>query len=206
VKVLLISHAHFDHDAGSAELIRATGAKYMVMDADVSVVESGGAKDFAYPGDRYPPAKVDRVLHDGAEVKLGGVALTAHKTAGHTQGCTTWTLQSPVNGTMRNVGIVGSWNVNEGFRLVDQPGKPASYAGIAKDYEHAFVVLKGLKCDVFLGAHGSYFRMLDKLERARAGAGESAWIDPEGYKATVDERERAFKTELKRQQDAAGRQ
>src|SRR5207248_4527470 len=58
VKILLISHAHFDHDAGSAELKRAAGAKYMVMDADVAVVESGGGKDFAYPGDRYPAAKV----------------------------------------------------------------------------------------------------------------------------------------------------
>jgi len=77
VKVLLISHAHFDHDAGSAEILRRTGAKYMVMDGDVPVVQAGGAKDFAYPGDRYPPAHVDRILHDGSEVRLGGVVLTA---------------------------------------------------------------------------------------------------------------------------------
>ena len=203
VKILLISHAHFDHDAGSAELKKATGAKYMVMDGDVPVVESGGAKDFAYPDDRYPAAKVDRVLHDGDQVKLGGVVLTAHKTAGHTRGCTTWTLQSPVNGTPRDVVIVGSWNVNDGFRLVDRPGKPASYPGIAQDYSHTFQVLKGLKCDVFLGAHGSYFNMLAKLEKAQGGAGESVWIDPAGYKSAVEERERAFETELKRQEQAA---
>jgi metallo-beta-lactamase class B len=175
----------------------------MVMDGDVPVVESGGAKDFAYPGDRYPAAKVDRVLHDGDEVKLGGVVLTAHKTAGHTRGCTTWTLRSPVNGTPRDVVIVGSWNVNDGFRLVDRPGKPASYPGIADDYAHTFEVLKGLNCDVFLGAHGSYFHMLEKLAKAQAGAGEAAWIDPDGYKAAVEEREKAFRAELMRQQEAS---
>src|SRR5579864_6941298 len=68
VKILLISHAHFDHDAGAATVIRLTRAKYMVMDADVPVVESGGKADFFYgdrPGGLYPLAKVDRVLHDG---------------------------------------------------------------------------------------------------------------------------------------------
>jgi len=203
VKILLISHAHLDHDAGSAELKKATGAKYMVMDGDVPVVESGGAKDFAYPGNRYPATRVDRMLHNGDQVKLGGVVLTAHKTAGHTRGCTTWTLRSPVNGTLRDVVIVGSWNVNEGFRLVDRPGKPASYPGIAQDYAHTFQVLKGLECDVFLGAHGEYFNMLAKLEKAKNGAGESAWIDPAGYRAAVEERERAFEAELKRQQTGA---
>ena len=203
VKILLISHAHYDHDGGSAGLKRTTGAKYMVMDADVPVVESGGAKDFAYPADRYPAAKVDRILHDGDEVKLGGVVLTAHNTAGHTRGCTTWTLRSPVNGTLRDVVIVGSWNVNDSFRLVDRPGKPASYPGIAQDYAHSFAMLKSLKCDVFLGAHGVYFDMLAKLEKAKSGAGESAWIDPEGYKAKVEERQRAFESALKRQQSAA---
>jgi metallo-beta-lactamase class B len=99
--------------------------------------------------------------------------------------------------------IVGSWNVNDSFRLVDRPGRPASYPGIAQDYEHSFAVLKGLKCDVFLGAHGGYFDMLPKLQKAQAGAGESAWIDPQGYKAAVDERQRAFEAELKRQQQAS---
>jgi metallo-beta-lactamase class B len=199
IKILLISHAHFDHDAGSAEIKRLTGAKYMVMDSDVPVVESGGAQDFHYPKDLYPVVKVDRVLHDGDEVRLGGVVLIAHKTPGHTRGCTTWTMRATIEGQPRNVVIVGSWNVNPGFRLVDRPGQPASYPGIAADYEHTFVVLKGMPCDVFLGAHGQYFDMLAKLERAKAGAGASVWIDPEGYRSAVAEREQAFAAELARQ-------
>ncbi len=200
IKILLISHAHYDHDAGSAKIKRLTGASYMVMDGDVAVVESGGAKDFQYPKDTYPAAKVDRVLHDGDEVRLGGVGLVAHKTPGHTRGCTTWTMRTSLGGQLRNVVIVGSWNVNTGYRLVDRPGQPASYPGIARDFARTFVVLRGLPCDVFLGAHGVYFDMLEKLDRARAGAGNSVWIDPQGYRDAVADRQQAFETELKRQQ------
>ena len=210
-KILLISHSHGDHDAGSADVIKQTGAKYMVMDGDVPVVESGGATDFAYGNQHYPAAKVSRVLHDGEEVRLGNAVLVAHKTPGHTRGCTTWTLQvkqsagapgagAPGAGTLNAV-IVGSWNVNPGFRLVDKPGSPASYPHIADDYRHSFEVWKALPCDIFLGAHGMYFDMLAKLDRIKAGAKEDVWIDPVGYKNAVAEREAAFEKELKRQQN-----
>jgi metallo-beta-lactamase class B len=201
IKILLISHAHADHDAGSAEVKKLTGAKYMVMDGDVKVVESGGATDFIYAKDRYPATKVDRVLHDGDEVTLGGVTLVAHKTAGHTRGNTTWTMRARVDGKVRDVVIVGSWFVNPGYRLVDKPGKPASYPGIADDYKHSFVVWKSLPCDVFLGAHGAYFDMLEKFKRAKAGAGESVWIDPNGYQTALADRQAAFEAELKKEQE-----
>jgi len=207
IRILLISHAHVDHDAGSAAVKRLTGAKYMVMDADVPVVESGGAKDFAYgvatptsSASRYPPAKVDRVLHDGEEVRLGGMVLVAHKTPGHTRGCTTWTLRETDRGRNLNVVIVGSWNVNPGFRLVDRSGQLASYPGIAQDYQRTYSVLKNLPCDVFLGAHGQYFDMLAKLKRLQAGATENVWVDPQGYQAAVAERKAAFEAELMRQE------
>jgi len=198
-KILLISHAHWDHDAGSARVIRETGAKYMVMDGDVPVVESGGALDFAYADSPYPKAKVDRVLHDGDEVKLGNAVLVAHKTPGHTRGCTTWTMKVKQNDKTLNAVIVGSWNVNDEFRLVDKPQQPASYPGIADDYRKTFVLLKKLPCDIFLGAHGDYFNMVEKLAKA-ANAGESVWIDPEGYQAAVAEHERTFEAKLRGQQ------
>jgi metallo-beta-lactamase class B len=200
VKILLISHAHWDHDAGSAEIIRQTGAKYMVMDGDVPVVESGGVKDFAYSDKPYPAAKVDRVLHDGDEVRIGDAVLVAHKTPGHTRGCTTWTLRVKDGARVLDAVIVGSWNVNPGFRLVDRPGQAASYPGIADDYRHTFAVLKNLPCDIFLGAHGAYFGMLEKLDRLHAGATGNVWVDPAGYHAKIAERQNAFETELARQQ------
>jgi metallo-beta-lactamase class B len=137
VKILLISHAHWDHCAGSARLKELTSVKYMVMDADVPVVESGGKEDFQYgnsPDNLYKPAKVDRVLHDGDEVKLAGVVLVAHKTPGHTKGCTTWTMKVRDVGKTYNVVIVGSPNVNPGYKLVNN----ARYPQIAQDYEQTF--------------------------------------------------------------------
>ena len=104
VKVLLISHAHWDHDAGSALIKRLTGAQYMVMDADVPVVESGGKADFQYggqPAALYAATRVDRVLHDGDPVKLAEAVLVAHLTPGHTKGCTTWTLRVTEDGRGR---------------------------------------------------------------------------------------------------------
>lgn len=202
IRILLISHAHWDHDSGSAEVKRETGARYMVMDGDVPVVESGGKADFQYPESHYPAVKVDRVLHDGDEVRLGGTVLVAHKTPGHTRGCTTWTLRVTEAGRPLNVVIVGSWNVNPGYRLVDRPGRPASYPGIAKDFRRTFEILKQLPCDVFLGAHGAYFDMLDKLRRPTSATNVNVWIDPEGYQAKVREKEKAFQAELARQRQS----
>jgi len=204
VKILLIGHAHSDHAGGSAQILRETHAKYMVMDGDVPVVESGGLKDPLYLKAEYPAAHVDRVLHDGDTVSLGapgsgGVVITAHKTPGHTPGCTTWTLLTTQHGQPRNVVIVGSWSVTT-HRLVDKPGHPATYPGIAADFQHTFDVLKSLPCDIFLGAHGIYFDMLAKLARASDGAGEAVWVDPEGYQKAVAEHEQEFLTELHRQQ------
>lgn len=197
-KILLISHAHYDHCAGSAEVHKLTGAKYYVMDADVPVVESGGREDFHYGSDKsmhYPPAHVDRVLHDGDTVSLGGAELTAHLTAGHTKGTTTWTMDEVEGGKTLHVVIVGSPNVNPGYRLVANK----TYPQIATDYQHGFDVLKSLPCDIFLGAHGGYYDMKEKYERLKRGD-HDAFIDPAGYKAYIAEREQAFQAELKRQQ------
>jgi metallo-beta-lactamase class B len=197
IKILLISHAHSDHCAGSATIKRLTGAKYMVMDGDVDVVESGGKSDFHYanePLGLYPPTKVDRVLHDGDEVKLGGAVLTARLTPGHTKGCTTWTMKVNDGAKSREVVIVGSPNVNPGYRLDRSP----SYPGIAEDFEKTFRVLNSLSCDYFLGAHGSYFDLETKYAKWKTGS-STAFIDPEGYKNFVADREQAFRRELKKQ-------
>ena len=201
IKILLISHAHWDHDAGSDMIKKLTGAKYMVMAEDVSVVESGGKTDFQYsndPSTLYTPTKVDRVLHDGDEVKLGDAVLTAHLTPGHTKGCTTWTMKVKENSKTRDVVIVGSPNVNPGYKLVNNTLYPA----IAADFEKTFQVLKSLPCDYFLGAHGSYFDMETKYKRFKAGD-PSVFIDPEGYKSYVTEREQAFRRELAKQTGAS---
>ena len=200
IKILVISHGHWDHDAASDTVKKLTGAKYMVMDADVSAVESGGKTDFEYgsePIALYKPTKVDRVLHDGDEIKLGGTVMVAHLTPGHTKGCTTWTMKVQEAGKTYNAVIIGSPNVNPGYRLFNNP----SYPQIAADYEKMFRVLKALRCDIFLGAHGNYFGLEEKYARLTK-EGFSVFVDPEGYKKYVADKEQEFRNELAKQKAA----
>lgn len=201
IRILLISHAHWDHSAGSAAIKRLTGATYMVMDADVPVVESGGKADFVYgstPGSLFPSTKVDRVLHDGDHVAMAGSTLVAHLTPGHTKGCTTWTMTVNDGGKPYNAVIVGSPYVNPGYKLVNN----AAYPTIATDYARTFRVLNALKADIFLGAHGSYFDMDAKIARMAPG-GANPFVDPVGYAGFVASSERAFRAELARQRGPA---
>lgn len=197
-KILLISHAHVDHAAGSSLIKQQTGAKYMVMDADVSLVQSGGKTDFHYANDHdmyFPPSTVDKVIHDGDQVKLGGAVLTAHLTAGHTKGCTTWTMQVTDHGKPYQVVIVGSLNVNPGYKLVHN----ANYPHIAEDYEHAIAELKSLPCDIFLGAHAIYFDLQKKYSSLNDSV-NNPFIDPVGYKKHIDQKEQDFYKELRKQE------
>jgi len=207
VRILLISHAHFDHNAGSALVKELTGAKYMVMEGDAPLVEQGVKLDFFYsddPGAQFRTTRVDRVLHDGDTVQLGGTTLVAHLTPGHTRGCTTWTLKVNDDGKPYNVTIVGSPNVNQGYKLVNN----SRYPNIAQDYETTFRVLKSLPTDIFLGAHPDYYGLEAKYARLDQGSPRpgqvNPFVDPAGYKAYVAEREQAFLAELARQRAAPG--
>src|SRR5690242_10532684 len=84
-KILLGSHAHADHMEGDALVKQLTGAQVMAMAEDVPALQN------MKPGGKAHP--IDRVLHDGDTVSLGGMTLVAHLTPGHTRGCTTWTLK-----------------------------------------------------------------------------------------------------------------
>ena len=210
-RILLNRQAHFDHMAGAAQILKETGAKNMVMEGDADVVESGGRTDFlaaigAVPP--YPPAKVDRILRHSDTVELGGVTLTAHKTAGHSRGCTTWTLPVHLPGEpadrLRNVVIVGGVSFWSDFRFVDRGEHRASYPGIAEDFARTFGVLHSLPCDIFLGAHGSYFDLNSKLPRL-AEEGPRVFLDAAGYKEFVAKAQAAFETALKKEQEGAQR-
>lgn len=196
-KILLISHAHFDHAAGSKLIKQETHAKYMVMAEDVSLVESGGKTDFHYVNDPsiyFPATKVDRILHDGDKVRLGGTELTAHLTAGHTKGCTTWTMNVKDHGKSYQVVIVGSLSVNPGYKLINNP----TYPTIANDFEQAIKKLKSLSGDIFLGAHAGYFN-LNRKYALLSQQKRNPFIDPKGYKKHINRKAHEFYTELKKQ-------
>jgi len=191
IKILLGSHAHPDHMTGDAMVKQLTGATVMAMEEDVPALTN------IRPGGK--PHPIDRVLHDGDTVSLGGVTLTAHKTAGHTRGCTTWTLRAHLPGdpaeTMRNIVIVGGTGFWSEYHFVATLGHPVSYPGIVQDFQHTFSVLRALPCDVFLGAHGGYFDMLTKLKRYPQD-GPPVFIDPEGYRKFVAGAQETFEKAL----------
>ena len=194
VKFLLNSHAHLDHAGGINELRKLSGAKFVAMDGDVAALTAGTA---------FPATAPDRVIHDGDTVKLGGVTITAHLTPGHTRGCTTWTMPTIDNGKTYNVVFVGSATVLPQYKLIDRPGAPATYPGIEADYEKTFRVLKSLPCDVFLGAHGSFWSMSDKRQVMATNPAQNPFIDPWGYRAYIIKAEGVFQTELQKERAQA---
>lgn len=190
IKILLGSHAHGDHMEGDALVKELTGARVMAMEQDLPALRK------MTPGNK--PHPIDRILHDGDEVTLGGTTLVAHLTPGHTKGCTTWTMKAREGDKTYDVVIVGSVNVNPGFILVGNK----DYPEIASDYARSFKVLKALPCDIFLGAHGAYYGMKEKYAKLEKG-GANPFIDPAGYKAYLAEREQAYLANLEKQKAAA---
>lgn len=201
-KILLSSQAHYDHVGGAAEVLRETGARYEVMQGDVDVVETGGKASFDLPDSRFPAANVSRTLHDRDKITLGGTTITALRTAGHTRGCTTFTLHVKEEGKDLLAIIVGGWASNPGVHYIPIHGKAASYPGIEQDFEHTFATYKSIPVDIFLGAHGGYFNMLEKLDHG-ARTNPSLWIDPAGYKAALAHAESNFQQELAKEQALA---
>jgi metallo-beta-lactamase class B len=208
VKVLLASHAHSDHVAGNALIKEMTGAKVYVMEGDEKAIASGGEGQYLYKDSRWKPCVVDRVLKDGDEVKLGSATLVARKTPGHTRGCTTWTWRATEGEKAYDVVVIGSPNVNPGYRLAGNN----DYPEIADDFTKTFNILKSLPCDVFLGAHGDYYGMLakyDKLKDAVAdpkhdspAAEKNPFLDAAGYRAYIELKEQTFRQTLAEQKKA----
>jgi len=182
VKVLLSSHAHFDHAGGLAELKARTGAKFAASERDAPLLARGGKGDFILGDSQlFPPIQADRILHDGDTVTLGGTTLTAHFTPGHTMGNTTWTMKAREGDRMYDVVFAPSLTVLPGVKLTNNP----KYPEIAEDYTKSFRVLESLPCDVFLASHASFFDGLGKADRLRKGAKENPFVDPRGYKEYV---------------------
>ena len=192
IKILLGSHAHGDHMEGDALVKELSGARVMAMEQDVPALEK------MRPGGK--PHPIDRVLHDGDEVTLGGATLVAHLTPGHTKGCTTWTMKVQDGSKSYDVVIIGSVGVNPGVKLVNNP----DYPQIAQDFERSFKILRSLHCDVPLGSHPGMYRMAEKYAQLEKGTGPNPYIDPAGYTAELDIDQGVFQRVLTAQKAAAG--
>jgi metallo-beta-lactamase class B len=191
VRIILSSHAHFDHVAGHADMKAVTGAQVIASAADAAALESGGTKGF-HPLNPYKPVKVDRIIKDGEIVRLGSIALRAHLTPGHTEGNTTWTTTVEENGKKYEVVFAASMSINPGVKMLNNP----TWATIADAYAKSFQKLKSLPCDVFLGPHAPFFDMETKVARMNANPKTNPFIDPEGFRNYIAGFEKSYNDQL----------
>ena len=188
ISIILGSHAHVDHQEGDAQIKALTGAQVMAMEQDVPALRN------LTPGDK--PHPIDRVLHDGDTVELGGVTLTALLTAGHTECCTTYTMEAQDGDRTLDVVIGCGWGAG-GRVLVNN----ADYPNKADDYARTYQRARTLQADVFLGSHGHHYGLLDKLPKR--GQGSNPFIDATTLPNHVDTYEKQFQDELAKQTAAA---
>jgi len=182
VKIILNGHAHPDHAGGLATLVRDSGAKFEAMAQEVAPLENEGRGTF-YRGERklFESIKVDRTLHDADTVRLGETVLTAHLTAGHTPGCTTWTTKVRDAGRSLDVVFACQVTLPGDMPLVNN----AAYPSIAEDFERTFRTLASLPCDLFLAEHGSAYDLQGKIAAMKGDPHKNAFIDPRGYRDFV---------------------
>jgi metallo-beta-lactamase class B len=194
VKILLNSHAHFDHSGGLAKLKRDTGAQLAAMEGDVSALEGGfylGSEDVKSMN--APPVKVDRVLKDGDTVKLGDFTLTAHLTPGHSRGCTSWGATLGDQGRWYEALVFCSATV-----AANRITPPLQYEGIVEDYRKTFTKTKAMKVDIPLAPHPEFFQLREKATKAAANpTSQNPFIEPGAFLALITKLEGDFERTLK---------
>jgi metallo-beta-lactamase class B len=182
VRILLGTHAHGDHQEGDALAKELTGAQVMAMREDVPALEA------IRPGGKTHP--VDRTLRDGEEVTLGGTTLVAHLTAGHTRGCTTWTMKSLEGG--KTVDVVFACSYRSPAMVTPE---------IEKEFNRTFSLLRSLPCDVPLGDHPAQYNMAAKYGKLKANA-PNPFIDPANCWLEAEIQEMMFRAQLQMQPTA----
>ncbi len=187
IKIMLSSHAHFDHIAGHAAMKKLTGAQVMAMAGDAEALESG--KDNSALGAiGWEPVKVDRVLKHGDTVSLGGVTLRAVHSPGHTQGATTWVTTVEDRGRQYVVAVLGGMTPNGGVPLLDNP----RHKTVIEDTYRMFGRLKAEKApDIYLVGHPqSMFE--GKVARINAGDMPHPLLNGDAWTRQIADSEAAF--------------
>jgi len=193
IKLLLNGHAHPDHAGGLPAMKQASSAQLVAIEEEVVPLEHNGRGTF-YRGDRllFADMKVDRAVSDREPVRLGDVTLTPYLTAGHTPGCTTWTMQVREHGRPYHVAFLCQLTPPHGDSLTHNE----NYPQIAADFRRTFAELHALPCDVFLAEHGSAFDLTGKIRRLTQQPATNPFIDPEGCKRHVEQSARDFEEAL----------
>lgn len=193
IRILLATHAHFDHVGGMAEVKRLTGAKMMISERDAPVLADGGNSDYVLGGrgSMFEPVKADRLLHDQDTVSLGGMRITVLLHPGHTKGACSFLFDVQDERRSYRVLIANMPSILSETKLSGMPG----YPNVAKDYAYTLKALKSLKFDIWLSSHASQFGLHTK-HKPGDGYNPEAFFDRKGYDEMVGDLEKAYLKKL----------
>lgn len=180
VKLIVNSHAHYDHAGGIHALQVASGATVAASASSAEALKRGeNTTDdpqygFGHDSNEFPPVGRIHVVKDGDVLRVGSLAITAHLTPGHTPGSTTWTWKSCEASRCLDVVYVDSLNA------VSADGFKYSHDGVrVLAFRKSIASVAGLPCDVMISVHPSFSHLFEKRARARTGESD-AFIDPHG--------------------------
>ena len=182
VRLIVNSHAHYDHAGGIAALQRASGALVAASASGARAMKKGEppADDpqygFGREANSFPPVKRVKTVDDGETLRVGSLAVTAHLTPGHTPGSTTWTWRSCEGARCLQLVYADSLNSVSapGFRFSGDATRP----NIEPQFRRSIAKVAELPCDVLLAVHPSFGGMEDKLKRRRERQGQQPFADP----------------------------
>lgn len=196
LKLIVNSHAHYDHAAGIAALQRASGAVVAATASGAQALESGeNTPDdpqygFGHEANAFPPLKHVRVVKDQEVIEIAGLAIQAHDTAGHTPGSTTWTWRScdtsakaTVSKEVRCLNLVYADSLTAvsapGFRFTGDGKTP----GVVEKFRRSIATVAALPCDIVITTHPSATNLDGKLKRRAEKPAVDPLIDPQGCRA-----------------------
>jgi metallo-beta-lactamase class B len=199
VKLILNSHAHFDHAGGIAALQDASGARVAARDWSARTIERGES-DQQDPQfgilNPFPPARNVQVIDDGHTMRVGPLGLTAHATPGHTPGGTSWTWRSCESDRCVNLLYADSQTPVSADSFFYT--RSATYPNALTDFAHGLATLDALPCDLLLTPHPGASRLFERIASRDAGA-DSALINPALCRSFVNDARKAVADRVARE-------
>jgi metallo-beta-lactamase class B len=204
IKLILTSHAHFDHVGGVRSMQRFTRASVAASARTAEALALGhptpdDPQFGTTPSVRFPAIANDvRIVKDGETLRVGQIAVTAHYTPGHTPGATSWTWQSCEGARCLSMAYVDSLTAvsNDGFRFSGD----RTHSGIVDSFRRSLRVVANLPCDVLLTTHPSASGMDDKLKRRAEGSGADPFVNAGACRALAESASNALDKRVQEEQ------
>lgn len=194
IRILLTTHAHYDHVGAMAAVKQQTHARMMINEKDAALVADGGNSDYVMGGKgrMFSPVKADRILHDGDSIQLGGMNIVMRHHPGHTPGANSFLFDVKDSARTYKVLIANIPSILNDTKLSGMP----LYPEVGKDYAYTLKAMKALKFDLWLAAHASQYELHKKHQPGDA-YNPAAFNDRKGYDEVLDEWQQIYDKRIK---------